>query len=194
MSPYSLLCIIPDFIPNNIIKLILQNKSLNYTPALIGIDDEKKVTDHRKTKWLGLPSEITSNLINTVNILHDNQLKFIYNSTLKSIEPPQLLRYDIGDYYHEHNDSETYKDGNLTRIVPRDISILIYLSEEYEGGELEFCDLQVKIKPKKGMLIAFPSYLEFTHRVHPITSGSRYNIVSWIETEKRIYPRPYESY
>lgn len=47
--------------------------------------------------------------------------------------------------------------------------------------------LGLTIKPKPGMMIAFPSYKEFAHKVHPVTSGFRYSLVSWLETEKKIY-------
>ena len=42
-------------------------------------------------------------------------------------------------------------------------------------------------KPKKGMMVAFPSYHEFAHQVHPVKTGFRDCLVSWIETKKRIY-------
>ena len=36
-------------------------------------------------------------------------------------------------------------------------------------------------------------YEEFEHKVHPVRNGTRFNIVSWITTEKRIYDRPYDT-
>ena len=50
-----------------------------------------------------------------------------------------------------------------------------------------FPDYGVTITPKTGMIVAFPSYIEFSHRVNPITIGERFNLVTWIETEKRIH-------
>ena len=73
----------------------------------------------------------------------------------------------------------------------RDVTILIYLNDDYECGELEFTNAGVSLNPKALTLIAFPSYIEYTHRVHPVTSGERYTIVSWINTYDRIYKRPY---
>ena len=77
--------------------------------------------------------------------------------------------------------------------MPRDVSFLFYLNDQYGGGELEFGDLGLTIKPKKGMMIAFPSYKEFAHMVHPVTWGHRYSLVSWVATQKNLYdtiPRP----
>ena len=49
---------------------------------------------------------------------------------------------------------------------------------------LRIPDLGLTIKPKKGMMIAFPSYKEFAHKVHPVTWGHRYSLVSWVATQK----------
>lgn len=193
MNFYSLLCVIPDFVPDNIIQTLLKFKSDDYSPALVGSNDDQKVTDYRQTKWLNLPPEIHQYLYNSIPIIHEKNLQSIFKSSIKNIEPPQFLRYDVGDHYDKHNDSESYVKNKLKRVSNRDISLLLYLNDNYEGGELEFTKLQLTIRPKKGMLIAFPSYEDFEHKVHPVTKGTRYTIVSWIETEKRIYDRPYES-
>ena len=77
--------------------------------------------------------------------------------------------------------------------MDRDVSFLFYLNDQYGGGELEFYDLGLTIKPKKGMMIAFPSYKDFAHKVHPVTWGHRYTLVSWVGTKEKLYdtiPRP----
>jgi predicted 2-oxoglutarate/Fe(II)-dependent dioxygenase YbiX len=193
MNPYSLLTIKPNFIPQQTISTLLSHKSSDYSRALVGYDDSQSQSDHRQTKWLTLPPNIHSQLYQTIHDIHENHLKPIYDSTIKHVEPPQFLRYDINEHYDCHNDSESWVDGKLQRVVDRDISVLLYLNDDYTGGEIEFTQLGLTLKPKAGMLLAFPSYLEFEHKVHPVTKGTRYTIVSWIATEKRIYARPYDT-
>jgi predicted 2-oxoglutarate/Fe(II)-dependent dioxygenase YbiX len=65
------------------------------------------------------------------------------------------------------------------RSQDRDYSVLLYLNEEYEGGELEFVNQKYRFKPKTGMLVGFPSGHEYLHAALPTTSGIRYVIVSW---------------
>ena len=192
MNPYSLLCIIPDFIPENNINILLNHDTKEYSEALVGYGTKQSSNNYRKTKWIALPINLVENLFKTIFLTHETILKPIYNTSIKTIEPPQFLRYDINDHYDKHNDSESYVNNRLTRVCERDISLLVYLNDDYEGGELEFTKLQLTIKPKKGMLITFPSYEDFEHKVHPVTNGVRYNLVSWINTEKRIYDRPYD--
>ena len=118
-----------------------------------------------------------------------------YNCQFKSYEPVQLLGYPVGGHYKGHNDGESfnYETRQWEPIMPRDVSFLFYLNDQYGGGELEFYDLGLTIKPKKGMMIAFPSYKDFAHMVHPVTWGHRYSLVSWVGTQKNLYdtiPRP----
>ena len=45
------------------------------------------------------------------------------------------------------------------------ISFSLYLNDDFEGGELEFGNLPIKIKPKAGMLAAIPGGDKYKHRV-----------------------------
>ena len=194
MNPYSLLYIEPNFVPPDVIKTLLKNKSENYTNAVVGTAELGFVrSSYRMAKMLTLPEVIKQELDETFVQIHEQYLKQVYNSTLKHVEPFQFLRYDIDDHYGEHNDSEDVVDGKIQRLVERDISVIMYLNDDYDGGFLEFPNLQLLIKPKASMLIAFPSYMEFTHKVHPVTKGTRYSLVTWMATNKRLYERPYES-
>lgn len=61
----------------------------------------------------------------------------------------------------------------------RDISLLIYLRDDFEGGELHFKRLNYSLKPKAGMLVWFPSDVRFEHMAKPVTHGNRLAIISW---------------
>lgn len=87
-------------------------------------------------------------------------------------EDYSVLRYRGGQQYHAHYDGGTN--------VGRCISAICYLNSDYEGGEIEFVNFGVKIKPEPGMLILFPSNYAYTHIAHPVTDGTKYAIVTWI--------------
>ena len=44
---------------------------------------------------------------------------------------------------------------------------------------LDFPDLNIKVRPKPGMMVAFPSNRHYLHGVEPVTRGHRYSIVTW---------------
>lgn len=51
-------------------------------------------------------------------------------------------------------------------------SFVTYLNDDYEGGEIEFKDYNLKIKPKAGSSIMFPA--TYIHESKPITTGNKY--------------------
>lgn len=55
----------------------------------------------------------------------------------------------------------------------RGITTVTYLNDAYEGGEIEFPQQNLVLKPEPGTVVVFPSNRNFPHRVRPITSGSR---------------------
>jgi hypothetical protein len=59
------------------------------------------------------------------------------------------------------------------------MSILIYLNDNYEGGEIVFPKQDLTIKPKSGMLIAFPGNIMYPHLVQPSYGDLRYALSLW---------------
>ena len=88
-------------------------------------------------------------------------------------EPYSLLRYGETQEYKCHYDGYTG--------IGRVISALCYLNDDYEGGELEFPNFGVKIKPQAGMMILFPSNFAYSHIAHPVSQGTKYTMVTWIK-------------
>ena len=83
----------------------------------------------------------------------------------------ELLKYNAGGFYITHTDS--FKDR------PRAVSCSFALNDDYEGGEFAFFDRELVYKLKKGSCIMFPSNFMYPHEIMPVTSGTRYSIVTW---------------
>ena len=191
MNPFDYIMIEHNFVPENICDIMIQITAGAAKPAVVFQNHETQGENksYRDTNIHDIPFEHLDNLTNTIAQIHDTKFRSRYNTTLRTIEPPQLLSYGVGGHYDEHNDCEDFVDNRLKRIVDRDISVIFYLNDDYVGGEIEFTQLGLLYKPRKGSMLAFPSYYEFSHRVHPVTSGTRVCLVTWLGTEKRIYER-----
>ena len=83
----------------------------------------------------------------------------------------ELLRYKEGQFYIEHTDS--FKDR------PRAVSCSFALNDDYEGGEFTFFNRELVYRLKKGSCIMFPSNFMYPHEIMPVTSGTRYSIITW---------------
>tara|TARA_B100001113_G_scaffold25429_1_gene18504 strand:+ start:3520 stop:4155 length:636 start_codon:yes stop_codon:yes gene_type:complete len=196
-NPYDLIIIQQNVIPEEHIEeiMLLTNDKKNISQATIineGEDDQdKNQTDLevRNTLWYTITKELSKKLEEAVAACFVNYVVPKYKCEFKSYEPVQFLGYPPGGHYKAHNDGEkfNYETRQWEPLMERDVSFLFYLNDQYGGGELEFPELGLTIKPKKGMMIAFPSYKDFVHKVHPVTWGHRYTLVSWVATQKNIY-------
>lgn len=111
--------------------------------------------------------------------LYANKEKYKFNiNGFLSNDFPILTKYEIGGHYNWHIDTgNNYSNRKLS------FSIQLSDSEDYEGGDLEFLNSVTKKSDlrKKGSIIIFPSFL--THRVTPVTKGTRLSLVGWIHGE-----------
>ena len=64
---------------------------------------------------------------------------------------------------------------------------IIYINDDYNGGEIFFTNKNLELKPKPGSLLIFPGNDEFDHGVRHVQSGPiRYVLVGFIK-EKDFY-------
>ena len=84
----------------------------------------------------------------------------------------ELLRYKTGEFYVQHSDH--FKQQ------PRTLSCTLCLNDDYEGGEFAFFNREIKYKLKKGSILLFPSNFMYPHEIMPVTSGTRYSIITWL--------------
>lgn len=80
-----------------------------------------------------------------------------------------IAKFEKGWGMHEHFDSSK----------PNDIATLIYLNNDYSGGEIYFPDYDIGYKPNPGDLLCFPDNPDYVHGVKPITDGTRYTTPRW---------------
>jgi len=86
-----------------------------------------------------------------------------------------LLKYENTGFYTWHVDH--FAD------IPRTMSCILLLNNDYEGGNLCFRnpdgsgEFEVDVKPNR--MIIWPSNFLFPHTVKPVTNGTRYSVVAW---------------
>lgn len=104
-------------------------------------------------------------------------------SEVRAGEPLQVLRYSPGQQYREHSDA-------LPGVAPseqRVLTFLVYLNEDYEGGETAFPRIGLKIGGRRGDGLLFrnatstgePDPLA-VHAGLPVVSGVKHLASRWI--------------
>ena len=109
-----------------------------------------------------------------VNFYGELVLKFVRDNYPGPFEDydsskTHIAKFDEGFGMHEHFDSTK----------PNDIATLLYLNNNYSGGEIYFPGYDISIKPNVGDLVCFPDTPDFVHGVKPISNGIRYTIPRW---------------
>ena len=100
---------------------------------------------------------------------------------ITAAEDMQITRYKKKGFYSFHKDGGGFdlsdNPGNeFLHNTTRKISMTALLSDDFEGGEFQFYNLD-PIKMNKGDIIFFPSFE--LHRVNPVTKGVRHSLVTW---------------
>lgn len=92
-------------------------------------------------------------------------------------------KMDPGTENRIHSDNKYIdNDGNL-QDRPSEIedrSVLLYLNDDYEGGELQFPNQNTYLKPKAGTLIFFEGDEDVIHGVSKVISGERINLITFL--------------
>lgn len=141
---------------------------------------DKTVRDTQTVPLDGIEENIFRLMKNIVSSI----INPFYEFEVFDSEIPQLLSYDVGGHYKAHIDGESLwktPDGDLVfkKSVDRDLSLVLFLNNDFEGGDLVFPDLKIRIRPEPGLLVCFPSSHMYLHGVEPVTKGKRYSMVTW---------------
>lgn len=97
-----------------------------------------------------------------------------------------LIKYVEGDWMEVHWDR---MDDECSNCV---LSSVMYLNEEYSGGEITFPSLGKEYHPKEGSWVSYPSLdTRFDHGVNRVTSGVRYALAWCFTTDLNKAFKPY---
>ena len=93
--------------------------------------------------------------------------------------PRSIMRYPTGNMMGEHFDG----DPNFPGINKIKWAGVMYINDDFEGGEIEYPNFNIKLKPKPGMLIVHHGGKDYLHKVNTITSGTRYMMNTFVSDD-----------
>jgi hypothetical protein len=176
-----------EVLPWNVLSNLIRFANItDFKEAKIG-GGEKNQTNFNIRRTYTLP---LSNLSNSVSNVHwFNLLYFYFNQNLKQYKfDANILDYDYKDIFdieilkYENSGFYTWHVDHFATI-PRTMSCILLLNNDYEGGNLCFRnpdgsgEWEVEVKPNR--MIIWPSNFLFPHTVKPVTKGKRYSVVAW---------------
>lgn len=119
---------------------------------------------------------------NIIQELHEEALKItdkINKRVISYFENAQayipitnIRRLQEGESMKSHAD----RDPNTKDTIV--FGVVIYLNDDFTGGELRYPDLDIEIKPTRATMLVHKSELQ--HEVLPVLSGTRYSMTTFI--------------
>lgn len=148
--------------------------------------------DVRKTSSLEVSAELVSDVAGRLLGLR-GEVGESFGLGLAGCEPPQFLRYGVGDFFVRHQDADS-EQSDYDHLKARKVSVVIFLNgasdapdpERYGGGSLVIYRAgegggasarAFDVAGEPGLLVAFRS--DTVHEVEPVTRGERLTVVSW---------------
>jgi hypothetical protein len=106
--------------------------------------------------------------------IRDRCAEIICNTTGVGMVYPnclQLVRWLEGNEQQPHADI-----GTRDEFKYRDFGSILYINDDYDGGELYFPNQGIEYKPKAKSFAFFPGNEEYWHGIKRINKGTRYTI------------------
>lgn len=107
---------------------------------------------------------------------------FLHYSTEYGIRQQfKLISYDQklqrtkpgGGYHVWHAENTTYEMAHRTLVW------MIYLNDDFTGGETEFLHQHKRLTPKRGTVVIWPAAWTHQHRGNPPLEGTKYILTGW---------------
>ena len=146
----------------------------------------KNFVDGKNTQKLSNVYSIKENKETLITPKIDEYIGNIFKNkkAIKKIYAPTKIKnriynnYTINDFYDYHVDSFQSSDSKMLY----NYGFTISLSDDYEGGDfvLQTEAGEIAYNIGKGQIVIFP--IIYPHKVTPIISGRRQNIIGWFES------------
>ncbi len=131
--------------------------------------------------------KVTANDQSSLAHLPQRVANFLKLDNVNQIEPPVFVRYSDGGHFALHSDRFPIANSHGV-MTNRKATMIVYLNNDFEGGQTSFPNINVTVDPAPGKAIVFehgpncaqvfhPSML---HRGEPVTVGTKFILCFFI--------------
>lgn len=177
--------------PNALTELLKKAKNAAKHSATVGTYDKDNFTTNiNKDKCNAFLVDYELSDVSNILKYCVDLVKNIYKVNVLETNI-EFLCYKDGSQYWPHIDGQ-YAKGNLMKRshLNRDVTCIVYLNDDYTGGELNFKIFNQTYKPKANDVICFLGSYRYIHSVSPVT-GERYALVFWMHTDPHMFDDEY---
>lgn len=164
--------IIPNFIASNTVQELY-----SWT-----VKNEHLFGSYGNSFWAGRglhSDQMPTNIKLSISTAFHRAIDIIGDKTLEC-ELLDITRWPPGYELHPHADAEE-PCGKQHIYWWRKFGAIIYLNDNFIGGELYYPSLNITVKPQPGMLAVHPGTLKYLHGVKPVVGNTRYTLTSFFK-------------
>lgn len=103
-------------------------------------------------------------------------------------DKPILIDVDPNDKYlmQPHQDDASY-DWKEDEKGPTFVShgIVIFITDDFDGGEIVYVNKDISIKPKAGSLLVHPGNMDYAHAVNKFYNGERIVFAAFVHEDRK---------
>jgi len=180
-----------NFITDDDCDMLINMSKDNLKPSLVysaSTDSNDNNTRKSDQMWLKPnANDLTKKISNIVSTMS--------GMPLENLEDIQVVRYEEGGFFNPHYDA---CDGDIEFCKRMDgasgaryMTFLIYLNDNFEGGETVFPKLSKNIIPKKGKVLIFYNIdsdgiliKDSLHGGNPVKEGIKWICNVWVRQKK----------
>lgn len=160
--------VIPNFLSEEEIEYLMGSLTQDNLVTFVS----QKDSNGEPTNWMNIHKMIVDKFKLIKRIQSEVVKSYDFDRIVSRDRWLSVVRWDKGTKLQLHVDDLGYETDNH-------IATLVYLNDDYEGGEVAFATHDVTVKPKTGDLLIFPGNMHYAHEVTEILSGTRYTIPVW---------------
>jgi hypothetical protein len=179
----------PRFVSNEVCRWLIGKAQGRLTRALVYEALSKKTSD----------SSTRTNTVANLNLLDTDLICLLVQARIanclkipfRHLEPTAILHYAEGEEITEHFDFVDPKIPNYEQEIAtkgqRVVTFLVYLNDEYKGGETEFPELRISHKGRRGEALYFVNALadggadeRMLHAGRPPINGEKWIVSQFV--------------
>lgn len=188
-----LICAFESFVPESVCHWLIEQSAGRLTRALVydAVGGQDYASEVRTNSWAQFDL-VGSELI---HLLVQRRMEAACGLPVGNMEANAILHYAPGEEIQNHFDFVDPSLPNYAEEIEKNgqrvLTFLVYLNDDYEGGETEFTELGIVHKGKKGEGLFFvnalpdgSSDLRTKHAGRPPRSGEKWVISQFIRSRR----------
>jgi hypothetical protein len=188
-----LICAFERFVPDAVCQWLIDRSAGRLARALVydAVGGQDYASDTRTNSWAQFDlagSEL-------IHLLVQRRMEAACGVPLHNMEATAVLHYAVGEEIRNHfdfvNPSISNYDEEIRRNGQRVLTFLVYLNDDYEGGETEFVELGIVHRGRRGEGLYFVNALEngapdtrSEHAGRPPTAGEKWVVSQFVRNRR----------